>query len=444
MQSQTRVSQRTFLEVAGATTLTATLASCGFGVGSNSQTSGSSSATVTVWDIRTGSEQQAVQATANDFNSQQSSIRAVLSFFQNDPYKQKLQVAMGAHNPPDIFFGWGGGILKTYIDAGDVYDMTSDLNADPTWKNRYLPSVMSAVTFDNKIYGVPNSGMQPVLFYYNKALFDQYHLQPPQTRSDLLHIVSTLKQHNIIPIALAGGSKWPYLMYEEYLVDRFGGPDAFNAVLANQPNAWSQDAFIKANTAIQQLVDAGAFGSSFSSVIADTNQDAALLYTGKAGMMLQGNWNFSVIQTNNPDFLKNQLGWFPFPAVEGGKGDPTNAAGNPCNFYSISKTAKSPQNCVTFLKATALNDAEVRRFINLGDVPAVQGIESQLAGAPNSEWLQFNYGLVKNAPHLQLSWDQALLPQPAQALLTNLDQLFLKQIAPQQFSDNMNKTITSA
>jgi len=74
----------------------------------------------------------------------------------------------------------------------------------------------------------------------------------------------------------------------------------------------------------------------------------------------------------------------------------------------------------------------------------VQGIESQLAGAPNSEWLQFNYGLVKNAPHFQLSWDQALLPQPAQALLTNLDQLFLKQIAPQQFSDNMNKTITSA
>src|SRR5579885_909086 len=131
MQSQTRVSRRTFLEVAGATTLTATLASCGFGVGSSSQTSGSSSATVTVWDIRTGSEQQAVQATANDFNSQQSSIRAVLSFFQNDPYKQKLQVAMGAHNPPDIFFGWGGGILKTYIDAGDVYDMTSDLNADP-------------------------------------------------------------------------------------------------------------------------------------------------------------------------------------------------------------------------------------------------------------------------------------------------------------------------
>jgi raffinose/stachyose/melibiose transport system substrate-binding protein len=441
MQFPKRVSRRTFLEVAGATTLSATLASCGFGVGSNSQASGNNGSTVTIWDIRTGSEQQAVQATVNDFNRQQTKVHAALSFFQNDPYKQKLQVAMGAHNPPDIFFGWGGGVLKTYVDAGDVYDMTATLNADTSWKNRYLPSVMTAVTFDGKVYGVPNSGMQPVLFYYNKALFEQYHLQAPQTWNDLLQVIKTLKQQNIIPIALAGGSKWPYLMYEEYLVDRFGGPDAFNAVLANQANAWAQDAFLKANAAIQQLVDAGAFGSSFSSVIADTNQDAALLYTGKAGMMLQGNWNFPVIQTNNADFAKNKLGWFAFPAVEGGKGDPANAAGNPCNFYSISATAKSPENCITTLKEIALNDAEVKRFMDLGDIPAVQGLESQLSGAANSEWLLFNYNMVKNAPHYQLSWDQALPPQPAQALLTNLDQLFLKQISPQQFSDNMNKTI---
>ena len=71
---------------------------------------------------------------------------------------------MGAHQPPDIFFGWGGGILKSYVDAGDVHDMTGALNADSSWKNRYLPSVMTGVTFNGKIYGVPNSGAQPVVF----------------------------------------------------------------------------------------------------------------------------------------------------------------------------------------------------------------------------------------------------------------------------------------
>lgn len=438
---QAKISRRAFLEITGGVALSTTLAGC-FGVGgSQTTTGGSNGSTITIWDIRTGSEQQVVQQITNDFNASHSKIHAALSFFQNDPYKQKIQVAMGAHNPPDIFFGWGGGVLKSYINADDVYDLTADFNADSAWKNRFIPSILASATFNGKLYGIPTSGVQPVLFFYNKDIFKQYNLNVPQTWNELLSAIDTLNKHNIIPIALAGGSKWPYLMYAEYLTDRIGGPDAFNAVLANQPNAWSQDAFIKANTSIQQLVNMNAFGSSFASVIADTNQDAALLYTGKAAMMLQGSWNFPVIQTNNPSFVQSgKLGWFPFPSVEGGKGNASNIYGNPCNFYSISKTSKSPQNCITYFKDAVLADEEVKKFIAIGDVPPVQGIESQLAGASNADWLQYNYQMVKNAAHFQLSWDQAMLPQPAQAVLTNLDQLFLKQITPQQFSDNMNKT----
>ncbi len=441
---QQKVSRSTFLQVAGGAVLSTSLAGC-FGVGSSqSTTSGSNTSSITIWDIRTGSEQQVVQSMASAFNSAHSNIHATVDFFQNDPYKQKLQVAMGAHNPPDIFFGWGGGVLKSYIDANDVYDMTNDLNNDSSWKNRFLPAVMSSVTFNNHIYGVPNSGMQPVMFFYNKNVFSKYNLSAPQTWSELLSVITTLKQHNVIPIALAGGSKWPYLMYEEYLVDRYGGPGAFDAVFANQSGSWSQDAFIKANTAIQQLVNMGAFGSNFASVIADTNQDAALVYTGKAGMMLQGNWNFPVFVTNSPQLVQSgQLGWFTFPAVEGGTGDPKNIAGNPCNYYSIASASKSPQDCITYLKSAVLSPDNVNKLIGLGDVPPVAGIESQLANAQNGEWLQFNYQLVQNAPHYQLSWDQALSPTAAQALLTNLDQLFLKQISPQQFSTNMNQTIGS-
>jgi raffinose/stachyose/melibiose transport system substrate-binding protein len=175
---QTKLTRREFLEVAGGTVLTASLAGC-FGAGSGQTTSGgSSSSTVTIWDIRTGAEQKVVQAAVDNFNSTHSGIQATINYFQNDPYKQKLQVAMGANTPPDIFFGWGGGVLKSYIDANDVLDLTPYLNADPAWKNRFLPAVMSAVTFNNKIYGVPNSGMQPVLFFYNKNIFNQYHLSP--------------------------------------------------------------------------------------------------------------------------------------------------------------------------------------------------------------------------------------------------------------------------
>ncbi|GCE45245.1 raffinose/stachyose/melibiose transport system substrate-binding protein [Thermosporothrix hazakensis] len=442
---QAKITRRTFFGVTGAAALSTTLSAC-FGVGNNQpSTGGNNSTTISIWDIRTGSDQEAIRKLTNSFNSSHSDVRANIEFFQNDPYKQKLQIAMGAHNPPDIFIGWGGGILKNYVDADNVYDLTPDLNADSNWKNRFIPSILESATFDGKIYGVPCSGMQPLFFFYNKELFKKHNLKPPQTWDELLKIVDTLNKQSIIPIALAGASKWPYLMYLEYLADRIGGPDAFKAILNNQANSWSQDAVIKAATLIQQLINSNAFGSNFASVVADTNQDAALIYTGKAAMMLQGSWNFPTFQTNSPDFVKNdKLGWFPFPAVEGGKGDASNICGNPSNFYSISKASKAPQKCITYLKDAVLAPEGVKQFIALGNVPPVQGIESQLASSENGEWLQFNYQLVQKASHFQLSWDQALQPQPAQELLTNLDRLFLKQITPQQFADNMNKTLKAS
>lgn len=440
----TRMSRRTFLEVAGGAVLTTTLTGC-FGVGGSQSTGsgGSSAGTVEVWDIRTGNEQKVVQAAAAAYNSAQSAVKVHLDFFENDPYKQKLQVAMGAKNPPDIFFGWGGGILKSYVNAGDVYDLTPDLSADPAWQNKFFPSVMSNAAFNGKFYGIPCAGMQTELFFYNKDIFSKYKLSPPTTWSELLNVINVLKQNNLIPIALAGASQWPYLMYAEFLVDRIGGADVFKAVFNGQPNAWSDPTFIKANTMIQDLVKMGAFGTSYTSTNADSNQDAALVYTGKAGMMLQGNWNYPVFQTNAPDFLNaGKLGWFPFPAVEGGKGDPKDVYGNPCNFYSVA-SSKSTKNAVDYLKNGVMTDAMIKGFINVGDVPPVQGLDSQLASSPNGEWLTYIYNMAKNAPNFQLSWDQVLSPTQAQASLTNLSQVFLNQISPETFSTNMNKTISS-
>lgn len=90
---QTKLTRRTFLQVAGGTVLTASLAGC-FGVGSGQTTTGGSSSTVTIWDIRTGAEQKVVQTAVDTFNSTHPGIHATINFFQNDPYKQKLQVAM--------------------------------------------------------------------------------------------------------------------------------------------------------------------------------------------------------------------------------------------------------------------------------------------------------------------------------------------------------------
>lgn len=88
-----------------------------------------------------------------------------------------------------------------------------------------------------------------------------------------------------------------------------------------------------------------------------------------------------------------------------------------------------------------MNDYEINGLIKIGLVPPVKGIQSKLKQQKDSDWLLFVYDLAQNAPYYDLSWDQALPARAAQALLTNLDLLFLKKITPQQFSKNMNKAM---
>jgi raffinose/stachyose/melibiose transport system substrate-binding protein len=428
--------------VAALATVTAACGSSGPQSGAGGGADGGGGA-ATAWAL-TGGDEATFRASEQQWNAENPDAQITYTFFANDAYKQKVRTAVGAGEAPTLIYGWGGGILKSYVDAGQVQDLTADVKADPNLSGRFLKSVADTGVIDGKTYALPNNGMQPVVLYYNKQLFEQVGAQPPTTWDELMALVPKFKDAGIAPLSIGGQSKWPNLMWEEYLVDRIGGPEVFDAIAANEPNAWSDPAVLEANEKIQQLVDAGGFINGFSSIAADSGADLALLYTGKAAMLVQGSWNYPALKTANPQFIKDgKLGWTTFPAVAGGKGDPKNVAGNPANFWSISSKATDSEKkaALAYLGKGVMNDSYVDALLKGGSVPPVAGLEPKLAKTEDPEWLGFVYDLAQEAPHFQLSWDQALSPKQADALLTNLDQLFLGQISPQQFSDNMNKTI---
>src|SRR4051794_3618164 len=386
----------------------------------------------------TGGSQSTFPLSQKNWDAGNSKDKVSYQFYANDAYKQKVRGAIGANDAPVLFENWGGGSLKDYADAGKLEPLTPSLTA--AVKAKYLPSVVNVASFGGKLYGVPINGTQPVVLYYNKDLFAKVGAQPPKTWDDLLALVPKFKSAGIAPLSLAGGSKWPDLMYLEYLVDRIGGPTVFQNIVDGKPDAWSDPAVIKAGQMIQQLVHAGAFANGYQSITYDAGQSSALLYTGKAAMQLMGSWDYSTIQAAQPEFVKSgKLGWTSFPTVSGGKGDPADIAGNPANYFSVTKAASAAQKASAerYLKDGVLDGPYVDDLLKNGNVPPVVGLESKLASAPNSQWLTYQYDLVKKAPSYQLSWDQALSSSAGDALLTNLDQLFLKKITPQQFADNM-------
>ncbi|MFB4314104.1 extracellular solute-binding protein [Actinomadura sp. 21ATH] len=363
-----------------------------------------------------------------------------LETFLNDPYKQKLQVAMGAPNAPDVFLNWGGGHLKQYVDAGQVADLTAEFQKDPAWLNSFLPSVMKTAQLGGKYYGVPERGMQPIVLFYNKDVFEAAGARPPKTWDDTLELVDTFKARKITPFALAGSQGWTELMWLEYLLDRVGGPAKFQAIMDGRPGAWSDPAVLRSLTMIRQLVDRGAFGTRFGSVDYDVGGASTLFAKGRAAMHLMGSWEYATQLGQNPDFVrKARMGWVPFPSVAGGAGDPRNIVGNPTNFYSVSAKTKDRAAAVRFLKETMTSDAYVQGMIGVGEIPAIKGLEPKLRSGPDAAYSTFIYSMVSGAPEFTQSWDQALTPSVSEALLTNLQKLFLKEIDPGEFAAAMGK-----
>lgn len=424
------------LLAAGLAALLAVVTACG--------SSGPGSASgASAWAL-TGADEDTLRTSFESWSSEHPDSSINVQFFANDAYKQKIRTAIGANDAPTLVFGWGGGTLQSWVEAGKVMDLSDEVQQDPQLAGRFLPSVIETGEVNGKTYALPLNGVQPVLLFYNKELFNQVGAKPPETWSDLMGLVRKFNQEGIAPLSIGGQSKWPQLMWEEYLVDRIGGPEVFKAIANNEPGAWSHPAILEANRKIRQLVDADAFIKGFNSVSFDSGSDSALLYTGKAAMYLMGSWAFPTIKDAAPDFIaQDKLGYTTFPTVEGGKGNPSNIVGNPANFWSVSAQApnEEKQAALDYLKNGMMNDAYVDNLLSSGAVPPLKGIEDKLNKTEDPAYLSYVYDLASDAPSFQLSWDQALSPSQADALLNNLDKLFTKQITPEQFSENMNKTI---
>ncbi|CAL9651852.1 extracellular solute-binding protein [Streptomyces sp. enrichment culture] len=434
------LSRRTLLGLAAAVPVSAALAACG---GSSGPGKGGAA---TYWYLQ-GQPQEGARAGAVDaFNKANPDTQIEDTAYQNDAYKTKIKTAIGAGQAPTIIWGWGGGTLRTYAEAGQVEDLTAWFDENPDVKKGLFPSSFGAATVDGKIYAMPCETVQPIVLYYNKRVFDQVKVDPPETWDDLMALVPKFKAKGIAPISLGGQSRWTNMMWLEFLFDRIGGPAVFQAAIEGEKNAWSHPDAIKALTALQDLVKAGGFVKGFSSITADSNADQALLYTDRAATMLHGAWSYGIQQADGGDFVPSgSLGFMSFPAVEGGKGDLSDTVGNPAQYLSISSKASAEEKKVAkdFFATGVLQEEEVKRWIGNGSVPIRLGTEKLLAAADNAEFLQFTYDIASKAKVFVQSWDQALSPTAAETLLDNIVKLFQLSVSPQQFASNLN-AVTAA
>ena len=442
-------SRRTFLRVTAGGALAAGLAACGTSgpKTSGGSTGGSSGGGATYWFLTAQPQQAIREAQVKRFNDANPGTQIKYTEFQNDAFKQKIKTAIGAGQGPTLIWGWGGGGLRAYVNANQVEDLTDWFGQNADLKNSIFPSAFGAATVNGKIYAMPVETTTPIVLFWNKKVFDKVGAQPPQSWGDIMDLVPKFNGAGIAPFSLGGQSRWTNMMWLEFLFDRIGGSEVFQNIFDGKKDGWSDPSALKALDEMQKLIKANGFVKGFSSITADSNADQALLFTGKAAMMLHGAWTYGNMKSSGGDFVTGgHLGYMNFPGVDGGKGDPSDTVGNPGQYLSISSKASDAdkETAKKFLANNTLDDASVEAWVKSGNIAVAKSSKDKLSSITDkndSEWLNFVYDTSANAKNFAQSWDQALSPTQAETLLDNISKLFQLSISPQQFASNLNAVI---
>jgi len=344
----------------------------------------------------------AFQDAADAYMADHPEVQINITILENQAFKDKLTTVMQSGDAPDMFQSWGGGVLYQYAEAGLVRDITADLAAEG-WGDTINAAALGLYANEGKNYGVPWS-MGIVGMWYNKAHFATAGIEAvPATWTELLDAVDKLKAADIVPIAVGEGDKWPGHFWWVYLAIRNGGKAAFDAAY-NRTGSFADEPFVKAGTMLKELVDKEPFQDGFLSAIYN-DADTAMANGGPA-MTLMGQWapgNQRALAENG-EGLGDDLGFFAFPAIDGGAGAPEDVLGG-CDGFAFG--ANAPDEAIDFARYLLSKDIETQWAAdNVAVLPTVNGAEEAITD-PN---LIAVGEALKAAQYMQLYYDQFLPP----------------------------------
>ncbi|GJM73864.1 hypothetical protein HMSSN036_60800 [Paenibacillus macerans] len=147
---------------------------------------------------------------------------------ENEQYKNKLKILSASNELPDVGVTWAAGFMDPYV-KGNLFTPLDDL-LDGGLKDKFVPGTTDAYAVGGKTYGLPiELNISPI--YYNKAIFEKYNLQVPQTYDQFLQVVKTLSENGVAPIALGNKDRWTGSLWYMYLADRLGGPETLKKAI---------------------------------------------------------------------------------------------------------------------------------------------------------------------------------------------------------------------
>ena len=336
------------------------------------------------------------QQVADDFMAANPTVTVEIEAMAHEDMVTQLEAAFQSGNMPDIYMERGGGELRAHVEAGLTQD-NSDSAAETIAK---LGGNVAGWQVDGKTSGLPFT-IGVVGFWYNTQIWADNGVEVPATWDDFYAAIDTFKANGVDTLSVGAADKWPLAHYYYYFALRQCAQDVVVDGLATFD--FSDPCWQAAADSLQEFVDSEPFNDGFLATVAQTGPTSAsgLLANGKVAAEMQGHWEPGVMQGLNDGVPVENIDWFPFPAIEGGAGDPAAAIGGG-DAWSLS--ADAPAAAVDFIEYLLSDEVQIGfAELNMG-LPTNPAATGSVADPALASLLKFRDA----SPYIQLYFDTAL------------------------------------
>ncbi len=348
---------------------------------------------------------------------------------------QKVTLLASQDSLPSHFIG-GTQMVRPDGDlgtAGLVLDYEEALTDLGVW-DQVLPAAASTI---ENVYGqmvsLPYQYNLEGIFY-NKQIFADVGIEEPQTFDELLDANDKLIAAGYTPMAEAGAAAWPVTRLIGMYAYRLAGPDAMSAIQDGDAKLTDPE-YVEAAQAVADLAADGAFGEGFISMDPAAATNAFL--TGKAAMKYDGTWLLSNINSEDENKIgADNIGFMPFPAVEGGEGSIDQWPANAGTAFAMTPKTYGPKTA-DWLKCIAENYGAQA----LSDAGVISGfkVDGEVADLPApTKMIQEKVAEVEET----VLWFEALMDGKSTSLAqSNMSLLVSGQLSAEDYMAQLQQSI---
>jgi raffinose/stachyose/melibiose transport system substrate-binding protein len=300
-----------------------------------------------------------------EFEAANPDIKIETDQVLNDSYKEKIRVLVSTDDIPDVFMSWSGSFATNLVKSGRVQTWDDLLAADPAFKDSLVESQLPPFQIDGKQYGIPWS-MDGKAFFYNKEVFAENGLEVPTTLEELYALCDALKAAGYEePISAGFSAPWAVSHYLGTICQRVVDPEILAKDYAGEGD-FTDEGYITALNIFKKL---GEYMTKDPNSVDHEFARNAFIF-GESPMVY--------LQLGECKYLRDDIefdyGFFNFPAVEGGKGDPGQLTGAPEGMMISNVASPEVQEAaVKFVKFVISQHGGYEMTKQTGELSCVKG-----------------------------------------------------------------------